>query len=201
LACELLLQALEALCYSFACVDRTSKYLYNLINDKPGASLRNSQRLLPQLNQLTSLFHFSNLITMSPTLSGTLSLFTAPPAPRIPRSPKDVTSQGSGSSKKYPYFTSGDLDSEKAVIFLGGLTNGMGAVPYVHKLSEELKGAGWNLYVTRVRAKLTSRIQPHWTSAYDGYGLSSLETDVLEMGALVDHIRSEDGKYLSILSN
>jgi len=39
------------------------------------------------------------------------------------------------------------------------------------------------------------RIQPHWTSAYDGYGLSSLETDVLEMGALVDHIRSEDGEY------
>jgi predicted alpha/beta-fold hydrolase len=90
---------------------------------------------------------------MVPTLSGTLSLFTAPPAPRIPRSPKDVTSEGSGSSRKYPYFTSGDLDSEKAVIFLGGLTNGMGAVPYVHKLSEELKGAGWRLYVTRERGQ------------------------------------------------
>jgi hypothetical protein len=50
--------------------------------------------------------------------------------------------------------------------------------------------------VVRERAKLTSRIQPHWTSAYDGYGLSSLETDVLEMGALVNHIRSEDGMYL-----
>jgi hypothetical protein len=41
------------------------------------------------------------------------------------------------------------------------------------------------------------RIQPHWTSAFDGYGLSSLETDVLEMGALVDHIRSEDGTFTS----
>ena len=51
--------------------------------------------------------------------------------------------------------------------------------------------------VVRERAKLTSRIQPHWTSAYDGYGLSSLETDVLEMGALVDHIRSSDGVYTS----
>jgi predicted alpha/beta-fold hydrolase len=90
---------------------------------------------------------------MAPTLSGTLSLFTAPPAPRIPRSPKDVTSEGSGSSRKYPYFTSGDLDSEKAVIFLGGLTNGMGAVPYVHKLSEELKGAGWRLYVWSERGQ------------------------------------------------
>ena len=45
------------------------------------------------------------------------------------------------------------------------------------------------------------RIQPHWTSAYDGYGLSSLETDILEMGALVDHIRSEDGEYLPLESD
>lgn len=84
---------------------------------------------------------------MVPTLTGSLSLYTAPPAQRIPRSAKDVTSEGSGSSRKYPYFTSGDLASEKAVIFLGGLTNGMGAVPFVNKLSEELKGAGWRLYV------------------------------------------------------
>ena len=28
--------------------------------------------------------------------------------------------------------------------------------------------------------------------------MSSLETDVLEMGALVDHIRSEDGTYMSL---
>ena len=84
---------------------------------------------------------------MAPKLSGSLSLFTVPPARRIPRSANDITAEGSGSSRKYPYFTSGDLDSEKAVIFLGGLTNGMGAVPYVHKLSEELKGAGWRLYV------------------------------------------------------
>jgi hypothetical protein len=122
---------------------------------------------------------------MAPKLSGTLSLFTAPPALRIPRSSKDVPAEGSGSSRKYPYFTSGDLDSEKAVIFLGGLTNGMGAVPFVHKLSEELKVAGWRL------------LQPHWTSAYDGYGMSSLETDVMEMGALVDHIRDQDGMSLS----
>lgn len=38
------------------------------------------------------------------------------------------------------------------------------------------------------------RVQPHWTSAYDGYGQSSLDTDVGEMSALVEHIRNEDGK-------
>jgi hypothetical protein len=39
-----------------------------------------------------------------------------------------------------------------------------------------------------------SRVQPHWTSAYDGYGTSSLDIDVAEIGALVDHIRKEDGE-------
>ena len=88
---------------------------------------------------------------MAPALNGTLSLFTAPTAPRIPKSIEESKTRhlddGPGSSRKYPYFTSGDLDSEQAVIFLGGLTNGMGAVPYVHKLSDELKTAGWRLYV------------------------------------------------------
>jgi hypothetical protein len=42
---------------------------------------------------------------------------------------------------------------------------------------------------------LIFRIQPHWSSAYDGYGTSSLDTDVGEMGALVDHIRKGDGEY------
>jgi len=109
---------------------------------------QDSQRLRPFTEftfTLLSTQQHDNANTMAPKLSGCLSLFTAPPAPRIPRSPNDVTGEGSGSSRKYPYFTSGDLDSEKAIIFLGGLTNGMGAVPYVHKLSEELKVAGWRL--------------------------------------------------------
>lgn len=45
------------------------------------------------------------------------------------------------------------------------------------------------------------RIQPHWTSAYDGYGTSSLDTDVGELSALVEHIRKEDGKHMLTTSS
>ena len=43
------------------------------------------------------------------------------------------------------YFSSGDLASRKAVIFIGGLTNGLGDVPFCPKLSEELQKIGWKL--------------------------------------------------------
>lgn len=140
---------------------------------------------------------------MAPTkLPGVLSLYTAPPAPRIPWSIAECSAphEGSGASRQYPYFTSGDLESERAIIFLGGLTNGMAAVPFVGKLSGELSKAGWRLSVHLCTFAgevelLIFRIQPHWSSAYDGYGTSSLDTDVGEIGALVDHIRKEDGEY------
>jgi hypothetical protein len=103
----------------------------------------------PAETELPTLSRQTCRTTMAPKLQGTLSLFTAPAALRIPRSIAECSTphQGSGSSRQYPYFTSGDLESDKAVIFLGGLTNGMGAVPYVHKLSQELGTAGWRLSV------------------------------------------------------
>jgi hypothetical protein len=45
----------------------------------------------------------------------------------------------------YPFFTSGDLSSTKAVVFVGGLTDGLGSVPYTTRLSAELGKAGWKL--------------------------------------------------------
>jgi hypothetical protein len=47
--------------------------------------------------------------------------------------------------RKYPFFTSGQLESTKAVIFIGGLFNGMGDVPYLPALSGALGAAGWKL--------------------------------------------------------
>ncbi|WRT63145.1 uncharacterized protein IL334_000048 [Kwoniella shivajii] len=78
---------------------------------------------------------------------------------------------------KYPTFTSGDLSSKKAVVFIGGLTNGLGAVPFSYPLSESLGKVGWQL------------VQFHWSSAYGGYGTGSLDRDRKEMEALVKHLR------------
>lgn len=45
----------------------------------------------------------------------------------------------------YPVFTSGDLTANRAVVFIGGLTNGLGAVPFTYPLSDALRKAGWKL--------------------------------------------------------
>ncbi|WVR03042.1 hypothetical protein IAU60_000031 [Kwoniella sp. DSM 27419] len=82
-------------------------------------------------------------------------------------------------SYKYPIFTSGDLDASRAVVFIGGLTNGLGAVPFPYTLSDALDKVGWKL------------VQFHWSSAYGGYGTGSLDRDRQEMEALVKHLRSE----------
>lgn len=47
--------------------------------------------------------------------------------------------------RTYPYFVSGKLDADKAVVFIGGLSNGLGGVPYTPKLSAELEKIGWKL--------------------------------------------------------
>ena len=65
------------------------------------------------------------------SLSGTLSLYPLPGA--------------TGESDTRPYFTSGDLNSDKAVVFIGGLYNGIGSVPYVTPLSAALSQVGWKM--------------------------------------------------------
>jgi hypothetical protein len=46
---------------------------------------------------------------------------------------------------KYPVFTSGDLSSTKCIAFIGGLTAGLGTIPYAAKLSAALEERGWKL--------------------------------------------------------
>lgn len=50
-----------------------------------------------------------------------------------------------GDVSKRPYFTSGDLDSDRAVVFIGGLYNGLMEPHYVVTLSNGLKEARWRL--------------------------------------------------------
>lgn len=61
------------------------------------------------------------------SLSGILSLYPTP-------------------TFQYPFFTSAYLTSPKAVIFIGGLTNGMMNPRYLVPLSSALDKAGWRLY-------------------------------------------------------
>jgi hypothetical protein len=65
------------------------------------------------------------------SLTGSLSLYPLPNA--------------SGECDTRPYFSSGDLTSDKAVVFIGGLYNGLGSVPYVKPLSSTLGQVGWQV--------------------------------------------------------
>lgn len=64
------------------------------------------------------------------------------------------------------------------MIFVGGLTDGLGTVPYVSKLAKALESTDWSVFNTLL------------TSSYIGFGLSSLDQDVEEIGQCVQFVRN-----------
>lgn len=61
---------------------------------------------------------------------------------------------------------------------MGGLTDGLGTVPYVAKLAKALEPTEWSLFSTLL------------TSSYIGFGLSSLDQDVEEIGQCVQFVQN-----------
>ncbi|KAL1405355.1 hypothetical protein Q8F55_008986 [Vanrija albida] len=103
----------------------------------------------------------------------------APPTSTLLTGQLGVYAAQASPYRTYPYFVSGDLAATRAVVFIGGLSNGLGGVPYAPRLSAELAKNGWKL------------VQTHWSSAYENFGRSSLAVDVAELGALVTHLRAQ----------
>jgi len=66
-------------------------------------------------------------------------------------------------------------------IFMGGLTDGLLACPYVERLAAECAARGWAL------------VQPITSSSYAGYGTGSLERDSGELGELLAFLTAERG--------
>ncbi|KAI5452113.1 hypothetical protein NCC49_001051 [Naganishia albida] len=79
--------------------------------------------------------------------------------------------------QRLPVHLSGDRKASLAVILVGGLTDGMCSVSYAPKLSELAWQQGFTL------------AQPHWSSAYNGYGIGTLQQDVMEIEACVKHLK------------
>jgi len=61
-------------------------------------------------------------------------------------------------------------------LYVGGLTDGLLACPYVEALAAECDSRGWAL------------VQPIISSSYAGYGCSSLATDVVELAECLDFL-------------
>lgn len=78
-----------------------------------------------------------------------------------------------------PMFLSGDISSDKVLVFIAGLTNTLLSVPYVEPLSETLKTSGWG-----VAQLLTS------SSGY-GFAHGSLDRDVSEISNAVAELRKQ----------
>ena len=72
--------------------------------------------------------------------------------------------------------TSGSRSVRKVVVFIGGLTDGFLATPYLTHLQSRIATAGWSL------------VQVLLSSSYAGYGHSSLRQDVEELDSLLHHL-------------
>lgn len=84
-------------------------------------------------------------------------------------------------------FESGDLGSPNVVVLLGGLGDGFMTIPYTEALSERLK------------AESVSFVQVLMESSYSGYGLSSLQVDMVAISLLVKHLKEQRGKQKVVL--
>lgn len=67
----------------------------------------------------------------------------------------------------------------KSIIFVGGLTDAPGTVPYIPSLVRTLHSIGWSL------------IMPTLSSSLGGYGQASLEGDAQEIQLLLCHLKKQ----------
>lgn len=79
---------------------------------------------------------------------------------------------------------SGTTPKPNTLLFVGGLSDGIGSTPYLSDLAESLDKTSWSLF------------QPVLSSSYLGWGIGSLDKDVTEIGQCVDYIREyKNAKY------
>ena len=81
------------------------------------------------------------------------------------------------SEKRLVYARSGT--AADVVVFVGGLGDGLLAVPYIKPLADRLQQEGWSL------------VQALTSSSYDRWKTGSIQRDAAEISALVDYLRSD----------
>ncbi|CEP14159.1 hypothetical protein [Parasitella parasitica] len=73
-------------------------------------------------------------------------------------------------------------NSEKTVVFIGGLGDGFNSVPFLPSLFESISKLGWSL------------TQVQLSSSVDGFGTSDLQTDSKQLDTLVRYLQSKRQK-------
>ena len=80
-----------------------------------------------------------------------------------------------------PYFDT-DADLPHSLVFVPGLTDTIGTIPYLPRLAESIRSHGFSL------------VQPQLTCNLGGYGQCTLEGDAQEIAACVSHLRGLPSK-------
>ncbi|KAL4885066.1 hypothetical protein BJY04DRAFT_158859 [Aspergillus karnatakaensis] len=74
-------------------------------------------------------------------------------------------------------FGSPSTPKPHSLLFIGGLTNGLYSVPYVHEVAKALEPTKWSIFSLLL------------SSSYGGWGIGSLDQDVEEIGQCIDYVR------------
>jgi triacylglycerol esterase/lipase EstA (alpha/beta hydrolase family) len=85
-------------------------------------------------------------------------------------------------------FESGPPTSD-ALVFIGGLGDGLAALPVLPQLHEALAKAHWSL------------VQPLLSSSYSQWGLSSIDSDATEINRLCEYLAEQGKKRLVLLGH
>lgn len=83
-------------------------------------------------------------------------------------------------------FELGDSNAENALVFVGGLGDGLLTVPYVERLTLP---QGWCIYNVL------------FSSSYTGWGLGSLDRDVEEMSLVVQYLKRGNKKKIVLMGH
>lgn len=86
-------------------------------------------------------------------------------------------------------FKSGDLNSLRALVLIGGLTDGLMSLPYTCALSEACK------------SKKVALIQPILRSSYTGFGHCRLSTDAEDLLKLLNYLESANMNQIHLLGH
>jgi pimeloyl-ACP methyl ester carboxylesterase len=103
------------------------------------------------------------------------------PTVAAPHARQELTTHQAAGLVAFEYTSTPATPKPNSLLFVGGLTDGLGTVPYVTTLAKALETTDWSLFHLVL------------TSSYKGWGLGSLDQDIEQIGQCVDYVRRVKG--------
>ncbi|EEP82505.1 conserved hypothetical protein [Uncinocarpus reesii 1704] len=78
----------------------------------------------------------------------------------------------------FEYGSASERPKPHSLLFIGGLSDGLGTVPYIKDLAKTLEPTSWSVFAVLL------------SSSYNGWGMVSLDKDVEEIGNCVKYVKT-----------